>query len=121
MQCPTCGADMPEITIGSGANAMTMGTCDRCSRRTWVQHGEVIDLRDVLTQAGAAPRRRRASAPPPSPSPSSPVGTSSAVELLRAGLTARHVVAALQKELALDERAARAALAAAERAHVSMR
>ena len=111
MECPTCGSRTPEITIGSGDDAMTMGSCDRCSRRTWVQRGEVIDLRDVLTQAGATPARP--SRPAPAEATSPPVGASSALELLRAGLSPRHVVAALQKELALDEPAARAAIAAA--------
>ena len=111
MECPTCGTRMPEITIGSGDDAMTMGSCDRCARRTWVQRGQVIDLRDVLAQAGATPSRP--ARPDPADAPSLPVGASSALELLRAGLSPRHVVAALKKELALDEPAARAAIAAA--------
>ena len=111
MECPTCGSRTPEITIGSGDDAMTMGSCVRCSRRTWVQRGQIIDLRDVLAQAGQTPARP--ARPDPGEAPSAPVGASSALELLRAGLSPRHVVAALKKELALDEHAARAAIAAA--------
>jgi hypothetical protein len=109
---------MPEITIGSGVDAMTMGSCDHCSRRTWYQHGEIIDLRDVLAQAANLPARTPAT-PEPAPRPE-PVGTTSACELLRSGLAPRHVVAALRKELGLDEPAAVAALRAAGRASLSM-
>lgn len=113
MDCPTCATPMPEVTIGSDDDALTMGSCDRCSKRYWHQHGEIIDLRDALgaigDRTGGQPRRQPA--PPPA---AAPVGTTTAIELLRAGLAARHVVAALRKELGLDEGQARAALTAAE-------
>jgi hypothetical protein len=112
MNCPACGGAMPEVTIGTGDDALTMGSCDRCSKRYWHQHGEIIDLREALGAIGdRVPTPRRQPAPP---SGSSPVGTTSAVELLRAGLAGRHVIAALKRELGLDDRQALAALTAAE-------
>ena len=118
MKCPTCGGHAPHITLGTGDDAMTMVQCAQCSTRSWQQYGGVIDLREVLAQTSGEPpssaagrrvdeRRRH------------PVGFASAVELLRAGLTPRHVVSALVKELAIDERAARSALVAAQRSELS--
>ena len=119
MDCPSCGSGMAEVTIGSGEDALTMGSCDRCSKRFWHQHGEVIDLREALGAIGtvaASPAKRSQPAARPAPPP---IGTTTALELLRAGLAPRHIVPALMKELALDERGARAALAAAERSELT--
>ena len=121
MNCPKCGSAMAEVTIGSGEDALTMGSCDRCSKRIWHQHGEVIDLREALGAIGDVagnPQRRPRAVPRPAPAP--PIGTTTALELLRAGLAPRHIVPALMKELSLDERSARIALAAAERSEPSL-
>ena len=104
MRCESCGAPVAAITIGSGIEALTMGSCEHCSTRVWRQHGEVIDLTDAIGVIRSMPSR------PPGPAP---VGTTTARQLLQSGLPARRVAAALVDELGLDDRAAHAALAAA--------
>ena len=105
MRCESCGAPVAAITIGSGIEAITMGSCEHCSTRQWRRHGEVIDLTDAIDMMRAMPSRPSA-APPP-------VGTTTARQLLQSGLPPRRVAAALVDELGLDDRAAHAALAAA--------
>ena len=104
MRCESCSAPVAAITIGSGIDAITMGSCEHCATRVWRKHGEVLDLTDAIDVMRAMPSRP--SAPPP-------VGTTTARQLLQSGLPPRRVAAALVEELGLDDRAAHAALAAA--------
>ena len=49
-----CGTPWVEISLQVGEGRVTMRSCSRCDRRSWVSDGEPVGLEGVLHQIGSA-------------------------------------------------------------------
>ena len=52
-RCDQCGTPTVEIALQVGEGRMTMRSCSRCDRRSWLSDGEPVEIRGVLDKIGA--------------------------------------------------------------------
>ena len=52
-RCDLCGTPTVEIGLQVGEGRVTMRSCSRCDRRSWVSDGEPVEIQGVLEKIGA--------------------------------------------------------------------
>jgi hypothetical protein len=57
-RCTRCTTQLVEIELSLGGNEVTMRSCSRCDRRSWVLGGHEVGLDGVLTATASASAAR---------------------------------------------------------------
>lgn len=53
--CPNCAGSLVEIKLGED---LTMQSCSRCERRSWLRGGQAADLRQALDVVARSGKRK---------------------------------------------------------------